>query len=58
MKVIVNYPTIEELKNELENKVALFHATLVVETIKKLDVDNNAKKKIISSLLEEVKKNA
>ena len=56
MKVIVNFPTTEELKDELNNRIALFNATLVVEAVKKLDYDNNSKKKVVNAILQELKK--
>lgn len=56
MKITVNYPTTDELKAELENKVALFNATLVVEAIKRLNYDNKSKRKIVNALLKELEK--
>lgn len=35
MKIIVNYPKGIEQIEQLENNIALFHATLLIETIKK-----------------------
>ena len=38
MKVFVNLPELEEDKKELENRVADFHATLLIQKIKQLNM--------------------
>ena len=47
MKVFVNLPELEEDKEELENRVANFHATLLIEKIKGLNISDTSKKKIL-----------
>lgn len=55
MKVFVNLPELEEDKLELENRVANFHATLLIEKIKQLNISDNSKKYIFNSILEHLK---
>ena len=55
MKVIVNLPEIEEDKEELENRVANFHATLLIEKINQLNINDASKKKILDLILKDVK---
>lgn len=55
MKVFVNLPELEEDKEELENRVANFHATLLIEKIKQLHINDASKKKILDSILKEIK---
>jgi hypothetical protein len=55
MKVFVNLPELEEDKEELENRVANFHATLLIEKIKGLNVNDTSKKKILDLILKEIK---
>ena len=50
MKVIVNYPEFDDDKIELENRVANFHATLLVEKIKHLNITDVSKQKILTSI--------
>lgn len=56
MKVLVNYSS--EAKNELdfENRVSNFHAILIVQKIKNLNIDDNSKKQLLNSILEKLKK--
>ena len=56
MKVIVNYPKFDDDKIELENRVADFHATLLIEKIKHLNINDATKKKILNSILEKLKR--
>ena len=56
MKVFVNLPELEEDKEELENRVANFHATLLIEKIRGLHISDRAKKKILDLILKDVKK--
>lgn len=55
MKVIVNLPELEEDKEELENRVANFHATLLIEKINQLNINDASKKKILDLILKDVK---
>lgn len=55
MKVFVNLPELEEDKLELENRVADFHATLLIEKIKKLDINDASKKKLLDLILKDMK---
>ena len=53
MKVFVNLPELAEDKEELENRVANFHATLLVEKINQLNINDKSKKKILDLILKE-----
>ncbi len=53
MKVFVNLPELSEDKEELENRVANFHATLLVEKINQLNINDKSKKKILDLILKE-----
>ncbi len=55
MKVFVNLPELEEDKEKLENRVADFHATLLIEKIKQLNISDVSKKKLLNSVLEHLK---
>lgn len=55
MKVIVNLPDLEDDKQELENRVADFHATLLIEKIKQLDINDTQKEKILNKILDNLK---
>lgn len=55
MKVFVNLPVLEEDKKILENRVADFHATLMIEKIKRLKINDNSKQKILELLLNKIK---
>lgn len=55
MKVIVNLPELEEDKLELENRVANFHATLLIEKINQLNISDVSKKELLNSVLEHLK---
>ena len=52
MQIIVHYPTQNEGENELENRVADFHATLLIETLKQLNISDKSKKELFNSILE------
>ena len=52
MKVFVNLPELEEDKKELENRVADFHATLLIQKIKQLNISDVSKKELLNSVLE------
>ena len=56
MKVFVNLPELEEDKEELENRVANFHATLLIEKIKQLHINDTSKKKLLDLISQYVKK--
>lgn len=55
MKVFVNLPETEEAKIKLENRVANFHATLIIEKIKQLNVNDTYKKEILNLILQDLK---
>ncbi len=55
MKVFVNLPELEEDKEELENRVANFHATLLIEKINQLNINDASKKKILDLISKDVK---
>jgi len=55
MKVIVNYPVLDDDKAELENRVAAFHATLLVEKLKYLNVNDSTKKELLNSIITDLK---
>jgi len=55
MKVIVNFPELENDKTELENRVADFHATLMIEKIKQLNINDESKKNLLNSILKHLK---
>lgn len=55
MKVFVNLPELEEDKEELKNRVANFHATLLIEKIRQLNINDASKKKILNLILKDVK---
>lgn len=56
MKVFVNLPELEEDKEELENRVANFHATLLIEKIRGLHINDVSKKKLLDLILKDVNK--
>lgn len=55
MKAIVNYPTDKEMIQELQNRVAEFNATLIIETIKRLEIDDLSKEKVLDGVLNKLK---
>lgn len=55
MKVFVNLPELEEDKKELKNRVADFHATLLIQKIKQLNISDVSKKELLNSVLEHLK---
>lgn len=55
MKCFVNLPELEEDKNELEDRVANFHATLLTEAIRQLNINDTSKKNLLNSVLEHLK---
>lgn len=55
MKVFVNLPELQEDKEELENRVANFHATLLIEKIKQLDINDASKKKLLNLIFKDIK---
>ncbi len=54
MRVIVNFPKETEAINELETRVAEFHATLVLEKIKQLNINDEDKEKVLKMVLDEL----
>lgn len=55
MKVYVNLPQTPEERKELAHGVAQFHATLVLEKIKKLNINDSSKEKVLNLVLEHLK---
>ena len=55
MKIKVNYPKEIEAIEQLENNIALFHATLLIETLKKKNLDEKSNKKILKEIITIVK---
>lgn len=55
MKVFVNLPQTDEDIKQLEQRVADFHATLLIEKIKKLDLTDKDKDKILNLILDKIK---
>lgn len=55
MKVIVNLPQTDEDIKQLEQRVADFHATLLIEKIKQLDLTDKDKDKILNLILNKIK---
>lgn len=51
MKVIVNYPQSKEDIELLEDNVATFKATLILESIKKLNIPDERKKQVLKDVL-------
>lgn len=51
MKVIMYYPEHEDDIQEFKNRVADFHATLLVERIKQLNVSDSKKKELLNSII-------
>lgn len=52
MKVIVNFPEQEADIKELENRIADFRATLFIEKIKKINISDISKKKLLNLAIE------
>lgn len=55
MKVIVNLPETEKDKIEFENRVANFRATLLIEKIRQLNINDTYKKKLLDLILKDLK---
>lgn len=51
MKVIVNYPQSKEDIELLEDNVATFKATLILESIKNLNIPDERKKQVLKDVL-------
>ncbi|MCL2512822.1 MAG: hypothetical protein FWF08_02880 [Oscillospiraceae bacterium] len=52
MKVFVNFPKDEEGIKEFQNASNVFLATIIVETIKSMNVDNLSKRKLLDNVVE------
>ena len=57
MRIFVNFSTEKDDIIELENRVANFHATLLVEKIKQLKINDSSKENILNSVLFDLEKN-
>lgn len=55
MKVIVNLPELDDDKIELENRLADFHASLLIEKIKHLSISDASKRKLLNSIIKDLK---
>ncbi len=55
IKVFVNLP---EDKSKLEDRLAEFHAILLMEKIKQLKVGNKSKKNLLNLILKDLKEKA
>lgn len=55
MKVIVNLPKTKDDITELNNRVANFHATLLINKIQSLNIDDKSKKKVLDNILIDLK---
>lgn len=56
MKVVVNLPTTDEGISFLKNRIATFRATLILESIDRLKLDNKEKKLILDDVINKIKK--
>lgn len=56
MKVVVNLPTTDDEISFLKNRIATFRATLILESINRLKLDNKEKKLILDNIISEIKK--
>lgn len=55
MRVFVNLPQDDDGIAELKARVADFHATLLIEKIKRLNISNKEKDKILKEVLNKLK---
>lgn len=55
MKIFVNLPQTDEDIKQLEQRVADFHATLLIEKIRQLDIAEKDKDKILNLILDKIK---
>ena len=55
MNIIVNYPTEKDAIESLSERVAEFKAILVFESIKRLNITEEGKRKVTKELLKGVK---
>lgn len=55
MKVFVNYPEDADKKTEFEDRVADFHATLLIKKIQDLHISDKSKKKVLDLILQNLK---
>ncbi|MDL2233513.1 hypothetical protein LJC63_08040 [Ruminococcaceae bacterium OttesenSCG-928-L11] len=53
MKIIVHYPTSENMKKELANRVAEIHADAAIQYIEKLTCPTEQKDALIRSIISE-----
>ncbi len=58
MKVFVNLPQTPEERKVLANGVARFHATLMLEKIKKLNINDSSKEKVLNLVLDHLEEEA
>ncbi len=55
MKVFVNYPEDADKKTEFEDRVADFHATLLIKKIQDLHISDASKRKVLDLILQDLK---
>ena len=56
MKVYLNLPTTDESKKQLNEAMADLQATLVINTIEKLNLSEKKKKEILLAIIDELEK--
>lgn len=56
MKVYLNLPTTDEGKKQLNEAMADLQATLVINTIEKLNLSEKKKKEILLAIIDELEK--
>jgi len=55
MNVFVNLPEDEEGRKEFQKAANIFQATIIVETIKSMDINDMSKKKVLNGVIEKAK---
>ena len=55
MKVIVNLPESDNDQIELENRLADFHSTLLIQKIKLLNISDASKRKLLNLIIKDLK---
>lgn len=57
MNIIVHYPTTKAGQDQLAQKVAECHAQVIIEQIRRMNISNEDRKKLISLMCEKLKEN-
>lgn len=55
MNIIVNYPRDKEAIDNLNEKIGEFKATLIIESIKGLNISDKGKRNVVKELLKGMK---